>query len=165
MDDLSGSLWGRGIGNKMQQIYQMGEGQYQSSNATQALINSLIFAQSKTVRTSTMILISFNILAAFATASSIMYDGHLALKKANDGCKPKSAWPRHYKLMDADLCSRKFCLSAIHPAETFPLVLSLGIIFQGFIFVGAQATGLSSLFTNGCSAISKFVFPGMIFIR
>lgn len=43
-------------------------------------------------------------------------------------------------------------------------MLAIGIVVQGFIFVGAQATGLSSLFTDGCAVISMFVFPGMIWL-
>ncbi len=41
-------------------------------------------------------------------------------------------------------------------------MLALGIVVQGLIFLGAQATGISSLFTEGCSVIAQFVFPGMI---
>jgi hypothetical protein len=76
----------------MQLIYQMEEGPPQGPNATQALINSLVFSQSKSVRTSTMILGAFNILAAFVTASSILYDCYWASKRANGGYKAKYAW-------------------------------------------------------------------------
>jgi hypothetical protein len=92
MANLEHSLWGRENADKMQSIYQMEEGPPQGPNATQALINSLIFSQSKSVRTSTMILGSFNILAAFVTASSILYDCYCASKRANGGYKAKYAW-------------------------------------------------------------------------
>ena len=54
----------------------------------------------------------------------------------------------------------KFCVSAIHPAETFPLVLSIGIVIQGLVFAGVQGEGLKSLFTKGCREIAQFQFPG-----
>lgn len=53
------------------------------SNATGILIEKLVFAESKSVRTSTIILAVFNILAAFATACSILYDCYFAYKRCN----------------------------------------------------------------------------------
>jgi len=53
------------------------------SAATLNLINSLVFAESKSVRTSTIILAAFNVLAAFTTASSILYDCYWASKRCN----------------------------------------------------------------------------------
>jgi hypothetical protein len=52
-------------------------------NATLELINSLVFAESKSVRTSTIILAVFNILASAATAGSILYDCYWASKRCN----------------------------------------------------------------------------------
>lgn len=49
----------------------------------------------------------------------------------------------------------------IHPAETFPLVLSIGIVIQGLIFAAVQGEGLQSLFTVGCSTIAQFMWIGM----
>ncbi len=54
-----------------------------SQNATLNLISDLVFAESKSVRTSTIILASFNVLAAFTTASSILYDCYWASKRCN----------------------------------------------------------------------------------
>lgn len=51
--------------------------------STLALIQNLRFAQSKTIRTSTIILATFNVLAALATASSILYDCYWASKRSN----------------------------------------------------------------------------------
>lgn len=48
----------------------------------------------------------------------------------------------------------------MHPAETFPLVLALGIVVQGIIFAVAQSFGLESLMIDRCSTIAQFVFPG-----
>ena len=52
-------------------------------NSTFNLISNLVFAESKSVRTSTIILATFNILAAFATACSILYDCYWASKRCN----------------------------------------------------------------------------------
>lgn len=92
MVDLEHSLWGRGNADKMELIYQLEEGPPQGPNATQTLIDSLVFSQSKSVRTSTMILGAFNILAAFVTASSILYDCYRASRRANGGHKAKYVW-------------------------------------------------------------------------
>jgi hypothetical protein len=116
------------------------------NNATSLLIKKLVFAESKSVRTSTIILAVFNVLAAVAIASSILYDSYMAGKR----CNPK------FK-------SVKWCVRRIHPAEIFPLLLAAGIVIQGLAFVGVQATGLTSLFTKGCSVIAQVMWPGMWF--
>lgn len=49
----------------------------------------------------------------------------------------------------------------IHPAETFPLVLSIGIVIQGLIFASVQGQGLGSLSINGCGTIAQIMWIGM----
>jgi hypothetical protein len=56
-----------------------------SPAATKAIIDKLVFQDSKSVRTSTIILAAFNMLAALATAISILYDCYWASKR----CAPK----------------------------------------------------------------------------
>jgi hypothetical protein len=56
-----------------------------SPGATKQIIDMLVFQDSKSVRTSTIILAAFNILAALATAISILYDCYWSLKR----CAPK----------------------------------------------------------------------------
>jgi hypothetical protein len=114
------------------------------SNATNMLIKKLVFAESKSVRTSTIILAVFNVLAALATATSILYDSYVAGKR----CNPK------FK-------SVKWCVKRIHPAEIFPLLLAAGIAIQGLAFIGVQSTGLTSLFITNCSLIAQVMWPGM----
>lgn len=118
-----------------------------ASNATGLLIKKLVFAESKSVRTSTIILAVFNVLAALATASSILYDCYIASKR----CNPK------FK-------ATKFCISKMHPAETFPMILAIGIAIQGLAFVGVQGTGLESLFVKGCSVFAQVMWPGMLLL-
>jgi hypothetical protein len=89
---LEHSLWERGNPDEMQMIYQLEEGPPQGPNVTQALISTLIFSESRSIRTSTMILGTFNILAAFVTASSILYDCYWASKRVNGGYKAKYDW-------------------------------------------------------------------------
>jgi len=56
-----------------------------SPDATKAIIDKLVFQDSESVRTSTIILAAFNILAALATAISILYDCYWSSKR----CAPK----------------------------------------------------------------------------
>jgi hypothetical protein len=63
-----------------------------------------------------------------------------------------------------DSCS-KFCISTIHPAETFPLVLAIGITIQGVAFAGIQGTGLTAIRTGPCGLIAQFMLPGMLSSR
>ncbi|KFY59354.1 hypothetical protein V497_04357 [Pseudogymnoascus sp. VKM F-4516 (FW-969)] len=121
---------------------QMGVGSAQTES--QKLISSLVFENSKSIRTSTIILASFNGVAAFATAFSILYDCYCTSKRYGNSSN-----------------SKKLFLWAMHPAETFPLVLALGIVVQGLIFAIAQSFGLESLMIDGCSTIAQFVFPAI----
>jgi hypothetical protein len=52
-------------------------------------------------------------------------------------------------------------LSNIHPAETFPLIISAAIAVQGVIFLGVQGSGLGALRVANCQAISQIVWPGL----
>jgi hypothetical protein len=70
------------------QIYEWEEGSTPSNSTTQ-LISSLLFDQSKQVRTSTLILAAFNILTASWTAASILYDCYWASKYCSSDYKAK----------------------------------------------------------------------------
>ncbi|KAF7889178.1 hypothetical protein EAF00_009478 [Botryotinia globosa] len=118
-----------------------------NNTAAEGIIENLVFAESKSVRTSTIILAAFNVLASFATAASILYDCYWASKR----CNPK------FK-------ASKLCVSMIHPAETFPLVLSIGIVIQGLIFAAVQGEGLHSLFTFGCGTIAQFMWIALFIV-
>lgn len=132
-----------------------------ASNATGLLIKKLVFAESKSVRTSTIILAVFNVLAALATASSILYDCYIASKRCNPKFKATYVINGTGRWMVAN-GDRKFCISKMHPAETFPMILAIGIAIQGLAFVGVQGTGLESLFVKGCSAFAQVMWPGML---
>ncbi|KAJ8068467.1 hypothetical protein OCU04_004021 [Sclerotinia nivalis] len=118
-----------------------------NNTLAEGIIENLVFAESKSVRTSTVILAAFNVLASFATAASILYDSYWASKR----CNPK------FK-------ASKFCVSMIHPAETFPLILSIGIVIQGLVFAAVQGEGLHSLFTFGCSTIAQFMWIALFIV-
>jgi hypothetical protein len=112
MADLGQLLWGRGNADKMQDVYDMEEGTPWSANATDALIDNLKFEQSKTVRTSTMILAAFNILAAFLTASSILYDCYWASKRVNGGkAKSVKMWFSESGILTSTIGSSAFLRS------------------------------------------------------
>lgn len=133
-------------------------------NQTGLLIQKLVFAESKSVRTSTIILAVFNILAAFATASSILYDCYAASKRCNPKFRASYVYGDHsqkHLLMNGS----KFCVRSIHPAETFPLILAIGIVIQGIVFAAVQGQGLTSLFIDGCSVIAQFMWPGTYLIK
>ncbi|CAL3966188.1 unnamed protein product [Diplocarpon coronariae] len=119
-----------------------------AGNSTSNLISNLVFAESKSVRTSTIILATFNILAAFATACRILYDCHRASRRCS---KSFRIW--------------KLCSSSLHPAETFPMVLVVGIALQGLVFAGTQGEGLSSLFVEDvCGLIAQFMWPALFIV-
>ncbi|KAF3770859.1 hypothetical protein M406DRAFT_285653 [Cryphonectria parasitica EP155] len=120
-----------------------------TSNATAAaeIANALQFAASKSVRTSTVILASFNALAAFATAMGIII-----------GCRA------YKKRMQRRMSGPPSGLFYIHTVEVFPLVLSLGITIQSTIFAAAQSVGLQALLSRGCTITAIFVLPALFLV-
>jgi hypothetical protein len=48
----------------------------------------------------------------------------------------------------------------VSEAETFPLVLSVGIFIQSFIFAGVQSRGLDNFRGRGCIWIAQLMLPG-----
>ncbi|KAG6356950.1 hypothetical protein INS49_014825 [Diaporthe citri] len=115
-----------------------------SKEASQAISNGFKFAASKSIRTSTMILASFNALAAFATAMGIIY-----------GCY---TYKRRAIRRSSDAPSGLFF---IHTVEVYPLVLSFGITIQSIIFAAAQSIGLKALLSSGCTVVAIFTLPAL----
>jgi hypothetical protein len=81
------------------------------------------------------------------------------------GAIPSSRHRKSY-LMDQSCWAmtklrRKFCISTIHPAETFPLILAIGVVIQGLVFAGVQGQGLQALLADDCDVIAQILFPGM----
>jgi hypothetical protein len=125
------------------------------------LIANFAFQDSKSIRTSTIILASFNVLAALATAGRILYDCYWASKRSSRSFKASYVYWTHVDGHGLLTINRKFFILSLHPAETFPLILSIGIAIQGLVFAGVQGTGLKSLSITGCTTIAQFMWPGM----
>jgi hypothetical protein len=45
-------------------------------------------------------------------------------------------------------------------SETYPLILSIGIVAQGIIFAVAQSKGLRELRIENCMALAQVMMPG-----
>lgn len=122
-----------------------GNGLFQSATntTTNMIINEFRFAAAKSIRTSTIILATFNTVAAFATAVGILFDTYYR-KKRND---------KKFRF-------RRNGFTFVPAAEVYPLVLSFGIVVQGITFAAAQSTGLKSLVGLGCTLISQLMLPG-----
>ncbi|KAI9158694.1 hypothetical protein HJFPF1_06692 [Paramyrothecium foliicola] len=114
------------------------------NNSTSTFANELKFAAAKSVRTSIVTLASFNVLAAFLTASGIFWHSYKAAKKRN-----------------AQFSLKTSLLEVIAPADTFPFILSLGIIVQGITFAYVQSRGFQSLSILDCMHISQAMLPAM----
>ncbi|KAK1594878.1 uncharacterized protein LY79DRAFT_578455 [Colletotrichum navitas] len=123
-------------------------GSHKATNtSTAAIINQFRFQSAKSIRTSTIILAVFNVIAAFATAVGIFWDGYATAKKTNQ----KFGFRTHG-------------FNFVGPAETFPLILSVGIVVQGIVFAVAQSTGLDHLLTLGCTITSQMMLPAVFIV-
>ncbi|KAM7198101.1 hypothetical protein V8F20_006346 [Naviculisporaceae sp. PSN 640] len=126
-----------------------GNGLFQSAqnSTTRMIINEFRFAAAKSIRTSTIILATFNVVAAFATAVGILFDTYCR-KKRND---------RNFRF-------RRNGFSFVPAAEVYPLVLSFGIVVQGITFAVAQSTGLDALVGLGCTLIAQMMLPAVFIV-
>lgn len=165
MDEFESQLLKRASEQLGEAIYALQEGQGGNSTAmsnstARAFIDGLLFAESKSIRTSTVILATFNIIAALATALSILYDAHWAATRSAPSYKKSKYKLQLVGLISADNKSRRTITDMLHPAETFSLILAIGIVIQGCVFAASQGTGLKSLFTTGCATTAQFMLPG-----
>lgn len=132
--------------------------------ATAAISNALKFATSKSIRTSTIILASFNAFAAFITAVGIIHSCRTYSKRmqrrASDPLVLQYARKFGLELTGSRPPSG---LSYIHTVEVFPLLLSLGTAVQSTVFAAAQSVGLQALLSRGCTIVAIFMLPGELF--
>ncbi|KAL8421945.1 hypothetical protein RB596_002630 [Gaeumannomyces avenae] len=117
-------------------------------NATspQMLINEFRFAAAKSIRISTIILATFNTIAAFATVLGILWENYSREKRT-----------RGYSI-------RRDGLNFVSAPEVYPLFVSVAITIQGIILAAAQGTGLESLFATGCALIAQAMLPALFLV-
>ncbi|KAK4250261.1 hypothetical protein C7999DRAFT_29300 [Corynascus novoguineensis] len=130
-------------GNAFNNISRVGFNQTFSA-AQQRFWNDLKFSAAKSIRTSAIILASFNIIAAFATALGILFDSYFR-KKRND--RSFRFWRNGFTF--------------VPEADVYPLVLSVGIFIQSLIFAGVQSTGLDNFFGAGCTWMAQLMLPAV----
>ncbi|VBB76323.1 Putative protein of unknown function [Podospora comata] len=110
----------------------------------QMFFNELRFAAARSIRTSTIILASFNIIASFATAVGILVDSYFRERRNN----------RSYRF-------KRNGFNFVPEGEIYPLILSIGIFIQSLVFAGAQSTGLDGLFGTGCTMMALVMLPAV----
>lgn len=140
--------------------YQLATDPNATATTTAAITNALKFAQSKSVRTSTIILAAFNSLAAFTTAAGIIYGCWQYKKRMQRRATDPSVTQFEWRLSSQLTPSRPSGLFFINTVEVFPLVLSVGITIQSITFAAAQSVGLQALLSRGCTLVAIFMLPG-----
>ncbi|KAJ4389203.1 hypothetical protein N0V93_006666 [Gnomoniopsis smithogilvyi] len=133
--------------------------------ATAAISNALKFATSKSIRTSTIILASFNAFAAFITAVGIIHScrqyNKRMQRRASDPSVLCHEWKAGLELTQSRPPSGLFF---IHTVEVFPLLLSLGTTVQSITFAAAQSVGLQALLSRGCTIVAIFMLPALFLV-
>ncbi|KAF2462373.1 hypothetical protein BDY21DRAFT_277458 [Lineolata rhizophorae] len=118
-----------------------------AANQTHMLIQNLVLGKVQTVRSMHVGLGSFSLFLAATTLFRILYD----------------AW--EVSKLQVHLRPRKFALlSAVHPAETFPLVLAVSVVIQQLILVPIQASSLDSIIVDGCTETVQIVMPAIFLV-
>ncbi|KAM0670570.1 hypothetical protein ACQRIT_006870 [Beauveria bassiana] len=117
------------------------------ANSTNAVINQLRFATSKTVRQSSIILASFNAVVGLVLALGIFGDCYWSAKRA-----------------DPKMTLRTSMYKIIGPMNIFPFTLAIGIFIQGIITAVEQSKGLQGLLILGCLPISQVMLPTIFIV-
>ncbi|KAK1989360.1 hypothetical protein LZ30DRAFT_576139 [Colletotrichum cereale] len=166
-------LWTRGDDNDATTGYESAAGdsvrgpyKATSNSTSAAIINQFRFQSAKSIRTSTIILAVFNVIAAFATAVGIIWDGYATAKRNNQKFGFRyGIWHRYRGGVNSLTAhSRTHGFTFVGPAESFPLILSVGIVVQGIVFAVAQSTGLDHLLTLGCTITSQMMLPAVFIV-
>ncbi|KAH0565670.1 hypothetical protein GP486_000926 [Trichoglossum hirsutum] len=117
-----------------------------SNNASQPVLDMLLFNTTQSLATSTVVLTIFNTFAAALTMLIIVFDCWRGSRNRNQS--PEMGKKPHF-------------LTNIHPAEIFPLIVSVAVIIQGLIFAGIESMGLSNTRVSGCTRISEVVWTAI----
>ncbi|KAJ9151436.1 RBR-type E3 ubiquitin transferase [Coniochaeta hoffmannii] len=120
---------------------------FNTNGTNNMLLNQFKLAAARSIRTSTIILCTFNTIAAFATAMGILYDSYSRAKRNN----------RQFKFSQNGF-------SFVPSGEVYPLVLSFAITIQGTTFAVAQSTGLKGIVIFGCTLVSQLMLPALFIV-
>ena len=128
-------------------------------NTTASLLAQLKLANSTQMRVSIITVGAFNIAAALLMVGNILYDSWCARR----GNKWSLSWyvSTTNRWGIGLITRRKWYSISIHPAEVFPLVMSVAVIIQGSILLGVQSGSLETLIASGCTRIAQLVWPCM----
>ncbi|KAI1814533.1 hypothetical protein GGS20DRAFT_407436 [Poronia punctata] len=127
--------------------------------------NESAFLTVKSSRQSTIILSTFNIISAAATAAGVLYDNYTSAERSS----PKTNSQFGHVSRDGPSRKAKHCysvniLTCVRDPDVYPFILSLGIVAQGVVFAVSQAQGMDGLFRDGCALISQFVWPAVFIV-
>ncbi|KAB5563360.1 hypothetical protein GE09DRAFT_1219918 [Coniochaeta sp. 2T2.1] len=124
-----------------------GGGGFNTNGTNNMLLNQFKLAAARSIRMSTIILCTFNTIAAFATAMGILYESYSRARRNN----------RQFKFSQNGF-------SFVPSGEVYPLVLSFAITIQGTTFAVAQSTGLKNIVIFGCTLVSQLMLPALFIV-
>ncbi|PHH71816.1 hypothetical protein CDD82_6326 [Ophiocordyceps australis] len=111
-----------------------------------AMTNEEMLSAAKSIRTAFIILASCNAAAAAATIFLICWDCRNAAKRRGARLGPRNVG------------------SMVGAAETYPLVLSCGILLQAVAFAAIQSKGIDALLILGCTTLSQVMLPALFIV-
>ncbi|KAI0396976.1 hypothetical protein F5Y17DRAFT_416702 [Xylariaceae sp. FL0594] len=121
---------------------------YNGSSDQTGLIHKLTFISVRSSRQSTIILGTFNVITAAATAAGILYNNYSGASRS----------PSRRR-------GRVNIFTCVRSPDVYPFILSVGIVSQGIIFAVSQAQGLHRLILpSGCALISQFMWPAIFIV-
>jgi len=132
-------------------------------NATQSVIDGLVFKYNVQNRTSVVVTASFSVAASTIVILSILYDARRFSQRSYQG-RPRYGFYNSFQPKSGDIVTflRRIAgfLSRVRPAHVFPLAVSIGVVVQGVIFLAVSSIGLKKMFASDCEEVSQIVWPG-----
>ncbi|KAF2097500.1 hypothetical protein NA57DRAFT_77757 [Rhizodiscina lignyota] len=123
-------------------IRHMEQQDHADSNRTKEIFGNLILQSAQNVRFMHIGMGAFSIVLALVIIARIFYDSWRA-SQLQVRLRPKPfSW-----------------ITDLHPAEVFPLALSITTIVQQTIFIILQSFAINSITVNGCDKTVQLVFP------
>ncbi|KAI9669833.1 MAG: hypothetical protein M1817_004574 [Caeruleum heppii] len=116
-----------------------------SGEQGQEYLAAVASSNSESIRVGTLVLTWFNILAAVITIFTILYTSWRISGDAVQGWRKKG----------------KKVWAAVHPAEVYPLIISVAIFLQGLVFASVEGAGVRKTFSFNCTNTSQVVWPAI----
>ena len=137
-------------------------GQWEMFNTADTIDGAWLLQGGKGFRTAIFVLAAINLTAAVIMIGNILYDAWTVRKWDFETRR------RYVGVLEQKLYFKKLMLFRkyfgwlwkIHPAETFPLIVSGAVVLQSIIVLPVQGLNTKPMLFDGCAKFAQLIWPG-----